>query len=132
MSWLTKNLTLDLLAIGIHALTKASERIAQEPDTNQTDWPPVEKPAPKQAAVEQQPEPTPAPEPQETPAPAPDTGALLTEAKTLLQTLSRTGHREWIKDTLLPQFNVTKLTDVPAGRLPELIDAAKEHQKEAA
>ena len=126
MTWLTKNLTLDLLAITIHGLTKASERIAQEPDTNQTDWPPVEKPAP---------EVTTAPalaEPEETETPEADDHDYLAEAKTLLQTLSRTGHREWIKDTLLPQFNVTKLTDVPAGRLPELIDAAKEHQKEAA
>ncbi|TVS29818.1 hypothetical protein [Corynebacterium sanguinis] len=126
MTWLTKDLTLDLLAIGIHALIKASERIAQEPDTAQSDWPPVEKPAPDV---------TTAPalaEPEETETPEADDHDYLAEAKTLLQTLSRTGHREWIKDTLLPQFNVTKLTDVPADQLPALIEAAKAHQNEVA
>ena len=38
MTWISKNLTLDLLAIGIHAMQKTFDRIKQEPDT-QSPWP---------------------------------------------------------------------------------------------
>lgn len=130
MAWMTKNLALDLLAILINAGQSAFDRIKQEPEG---DWPPaVEQPADEPA---KQPvaadTPTPAESKQETPAPAPDPEALLTEAKTLLQTLSSSGDTAWIRGTLLPQFGVAKLSDVPADKLPELIETAKQKQQEA-
>lgn len=115
-------------------MQRTFDRIKQEPG----EWPSaVEKPA---APAEETPAPTPqadtppaaAPQQEEAPAPGPDPQALLTEAKTLLQTMSSTGGTAWIKGTLLPQFGVQKLSDVPAENLPELIEAAKQKQQEAA
>lgn len=152
MSWITKNLTLDLLAITIDGLNKVFTRINNEPDGG--NWPPiepttpqaVEAPAadvgvggpvenqettPEPAAAESQPEPTPAAEP--TPEPDLDPEALLNEAKNTLRSIAMTdGGTTWITDTLFPQYHVTTLTDVPTDKLPGLIDQAHEHLKAAA
>ncbi|WP_288751340.1 hypothetical protein [uncultured Corynebacterium sp.] len=127
MAWMTKGLALDLLAILIGAATSASNRIKDEPEPE--NWPPAEETKPP--AVAEQPA-APADTPPETtapqPAPAPevDVDALLIEAKNLLQPISRNGGRDWIKNTLLPQFGAAKLSDVPADKLPDLIKVAKE------
>lgn len=137
MTWITKDLTLDLLAIGIDAMQRTFNRIKEEPG----EWPPAldKKPtatpgaAPDEEAPAPQPDTPPAAAPQqEASAPSPDPQALLTEAKTLLQTISSNGGTAWIKGTLLPQFGVQKLSDVPAEKLPELIKIAKQKQQEAA
>lgn len=140
MAWMTKDLALDLLAILINAGQSAFDRIKQEPG----EWPPAAE-EPKQPAVApQQKEEAPASEPQtqqapaaapqqqkeEAPAPEIDAQALLVEAKTLLQPISRNGGRDWIKTTLLPQFGVDKLSDVPADKLPQLIEVVKQKQQE--
>lgn len=133
MTWISKNLTLDLLAIGIHAMQKTFDRIKEEPDT-QDPWPqqgasaaaphPVEEaPAPKEepagtAATE------PKPEPQEE-----DTPDLLPEAQNTLRAISMDEGPGWITGTLFPHFNVQSLTDVPADKLPELIAMAQKHRK---
>lgn len=139
MAWMTKNLALDLLAILIGAGQSAFDRIKQEPEG---DWPPaVEQPA-DEPAPQQPPADTPttaepkqgtppAAQPQ-TNAPAPDAEALLVEAKTLLQSIVASGDREWVTGTLLPQFNVNKLSDVPADKLPALIKEAEQKKQEAA
>lgn len=137
MAWMTKDLALDLLAILIDAGQSAFDRIKIEPDG---DWPPA---APQQLAGEpekQAPSDTPAtaapkqdtpPTPPQQPAePTPDGDALLVEAKNLLQGIVASGGREWVTGTLLPQFGVAKLSDVPAEKLPQLIATAKQKEKE--
>ena len=133
MSWMTKDLALDLLAILIGAGQSAYNRINDAPG----EWPPaVEAPAetPQQTpAPEPQPQQAPAAAPQqqdEAPAPEIDAQALLVEAKTLLHPISQGGGRDGIKNTLLPQFGVDKLSDVPADKLPQLIEDVKQKQQE--
>lgn len=137
MAWMTKDLALDLLAILIGATENAFNTIKNAPDG---EWPPaVEKPADAPAepqapagtpAAAEAPKPdTPAAEPkQETPAANAD--EQLVEAKNLLQGIVSAGGREWVTGTLLPQFGVSKLSDVPADKLPELIKAAEQKKQE--
>lgn len=142
MAWMTKDLALDLLAILIGATENAYNAIKNAPDG---DWPPaVEKPAGTPAQQKQAPADTPAatktpqsdtppatdaaPQQQETPAPNAD--EQLVEAKNLLQGIVSAGGREWVTGTLLPQFGVAKLSDVPADKLPELIKEAKKKKQE--
>lgn len=127
MAWMTKDLALDLLAILIGAATSASNRIKDEPD--QDNWPPAEKTPDTPETPKQDPAPSPKADAQETPA-ADNTAELLTEAKHLLQSISAAGGRDWIKTTLLPKFGVAKLSDVPADKLPALIEAAKNRKEE--
>lgn len=134
MSWMTKDLALDLLAILIDATQNTYNRIKDAPG----EWPPAveapaEEPAKPQAPADTTAEPKqdtpPAAQPQ-TNAPAPDGDALLVEAKTLLQGIVASGDREWVTGTLLPKFDVAKLSDVPADKLPHLIEVAKQKQQE--
>lgn len=138
MAWMTKDLALDLLAILIGAGQSAYNRIKDAPG----EWPAVEEPAEQSAVAPQQtPTDTPAPETQPQQAPAPqqqeaapapeiDAQALLVEAKTLLQSIVASGDREWVTATLLPQFGVAKLSDVPADKLRELIKTAEQKKQE--
>lgn len=141
MSWISKNLTLDLIAIAIGGMQSAFDRIKSEPES---DWPPAEAPAPAPAAVEPAPQPEPAPAPQPEPAPAPQPEpqpaaqepapepaaapatevSRLDEAKTHLRDISLSGGMDWITNTLFPHFGVNNLNDVPADKLPDLIQAA--------
>ncbi|MBC3179378.1 hypothetical protein [Corynebacterium lujinxingii] len=127
MAWMTKGLALDLLAILTNASQSAFDRIKEEPD--QENWPPAEKTPDEPETPKQDPAPTPKPDAQEPPA-VDNTADLLTEAKNLLQSISAAGGRDWIKTTLLPKFGVAKLSDVPADKLPALIEAAKNRKKE--
>ena len=139
MSWISKNLTLDLIAIAIGGMQSAFDRIKSEPEPG-TEWPAAEVPAPAPAAVEPAPQSAPAPQPEPTPAaqdhqaapepqqaaaeaPAPQVNRI-DEAKAHLRDISLNGGMDWITGTLFPAFGVTSLTDVPADRLPELIDKA--------
>lgn len=135
MSWISKNLTLDLIAIAISGMQSAFDRIKSEPES---DWPAAEQPevpAQAPAAVEPapQPEPTPAAQEPEPEASAPQQAAAeapapqvnhIDEAKAHLRDISLNGGMDWITGTLFPAFGVTSLTDVPTDRLPELIDKA--------
>ena len=142
MSWISKNLTLDLIAIAIGGMQSAFDRIKSEPES---DWPaaaehpevPVQAPAAvepaPQSAPAQQPEPTPAAQEPEPEASAPQQAAAeapapqvnrIDEAKAHLRDISLNGGMDWITGTLFPAFEVTILTDVPTDRLPELIDKA--------
>lgn len=138
MSWISKNLTLDLIAIAIGGMQSAFDRIKSEPES---DWPAAEVPAQTPAAVEPAPQSAPAPQPEPTPAaqePQPEASAQqqaaaeapapqvnrIDEAKAHLRDISLNGGMDWITGTLFPAFGVTSLTDVPADRLPELIDKA--------
>lgn len=132
MTWISKNLTLDLLAIGIHAMQKTFDRIKEEPDT-QSPWPeqetptaaphPVEEaPAPKEGPAAAAPESKPEPQEAETPD-------LLPEAQNTLRAISMDEGPGWITGTLFPHFNVQSLTDVPADKLPGLIAMAQKHRK---
>ena len=141
MSWISKNLTLDLIAIAIGGMQSAFDRIKSEPEPG-TEWPAAEVPAqapaavdPAPAPVEQsQPEPAPAAQEPEPEASAPQQAAAaeapapqvnrIDEAKAHLRDISLNGGMDWITGTLFPAFEVTSLTDVPTDRLPELIDKA--------
>ena len=147
MSWISKNLTLDLIAIAIGGMQSAFDRIKSEPEPG-AEWPVAEVPAQAPAAVDPAPD-TPeasvqaaaaesaaqsvqaaqdhqaAPEPQQAAAeaPAPQVNRI-DEAKAHLRDISLNGGMDWITGTLFPAFEVTSLTDVPTDRLPELIDKA--------
>ena len=129
MTWISKNLTLDLLAIGIHAMQKTFDRIKEEPDT-QSPWPQQETPAAAPHPVEEAPAPEsdPAPEPKAEPQEEKTTN-LLPKAQNTLRAISMDEGPGWITGTLFPHFNVQSLTDVPADKLPELITMAEKHHK---
>ncbi len=127
-NWMSKDLTLDLLAIGIHSLNKIHQRISQEPGEWPSETPPAAEPELKPA-----PEP-PAPGSEEPAAQEDDGQALRAEAQTTLRTITQTEGNEgiaWITGTLFPHFGVDSLTEVPADKLPELITMTKNHSKEA-
>ena len=139
MAWMTKDLALDLLAILIGATQNAFNTIKDAPDG---DWPAVEEPAEEPTAQPQAPADTtaatktpqpdtPAAAPQQQETPAPNTNEQLVEAKNLLQGIVSAGDREWVTGTLLPQFGVAKLSDVPADKLPQLIKTAEQKKQEA-
>ena len=127
MSWMTKDLALDLLAILTGAAQSAYERVKEAP--GEGEWPQTqqqevapqpETPAPQQETQPQQPE-APAPA-----APAPD--ELLNQAKTACQRIvAQDGSPAWITGTLFPEFGVQSLTDVPAEKLPALLEKANAH-----
>ena len=126
MTWLTKPLVLDLLAITIDGLNQAFDRIgaeytADDPGGN------VHTPdtAPTPVTV-------PLATPDTTPTVQPDPTALLPEAQDLLRRIAQTEGTEWITDTLLPSFGTNTLTEVPADKLPDLITAARTHMAPAA
>lgn len=134
MSWISKNLALDLIAIAIGGMQSAFDRIKSEPEPG-AEWPAAEVPAQAPAAVDPapQPEPTPAAQEPQPEASAPQQAAAeapapqvnrIDEAKAHLRDISLNGGMDWITGTLFPAFGVTSLTDVPADRLPELIDKA--------
>lgn len=132
MTWMNKDLTLDLLAIGIDTLQRTYDRIKQEPD-NVSPWPQVESTQAAPGTVEHQ-EPESAPEPQpetsET-STEPDSqdNTLLHEAQTVLRHISLEQGPAWITGELFPHFGVKTLTDVPKDKLPELIDMATKHKE---
>lgn len=130
MTWISKGLTLDLLAIGIDAMQKTFDRIKQEPDA-QSPWPQEAASATAPQAVQESPAlqkesaAAPAPKPQEEQT-TPD---LLPEAQNLLRSISMSEGPAWITSTLFPHFHVQSLTDVPANKLPELITMAQQHKQ---
>lgn len=151
MSWISKNLTLDLLAIAIDGLNKTFERIQAEPG----EWPedpdrameqavstaplqvaPVEQsasvpvqqqPIPAQAsapATQQQPvaEQAPPATPAEDPAqPAPEGHPQLVEAQNALRQVAQKEGNTWITGELFPHFGTQSLFAIPLGKLPELV-----------
>lgn len=135
MTWISKNLTLDLLAIGIDAMQKTFDRIKEESET-QSPWPKEQTPASAPQAVQESPaasktEPAAAPAPAPAPKPQEEetTPDLLPEAQNLLRSISMSEGPTWITSTLFPHFHVQSLTDVPANKLPELITMAQQHQQ---
>lgn len=132
MTWMNKDLTLDLLAIGIDTLQHTYDRIKQEPD-NVSPWPQVENTPNAPGDVDHQ-EPESAPEPQpetsETSTETEDQPTdLLPEAQTILRHISLEQGPAWITGELFPHFGVKTLTDVPKDKLPELIDMATKYKE---
>lgn len=132
-TWLTKELTLDLLAITIDGLNKIFNRINNDTAVDPATAHPADLPAAKTPITEATPEPVedtpdptqPDPEPEHNPQ-------LLAEAQDHLRRLAQTEGIDWIRDTLFPHFQVESLTDVPAGRLPELIGMVQAKTEQAA
>lgn len=129
MTWITKNLTLDLLAIGIHAMQKTFDRIKEEPDA-QSPWPQQTENTAAPHPVEETPTSKSEPAPESKPEPQEEkTPDLLPEAQNILRAISMDEGPSWITGTLFPHFDVQSLTDVDADRLPELITMAQQRQR---
>ena len=154
-TWLTKELTLDLLAITIDGLNKAFNAISGDAPST-----PLSVLEPKHPADEpQQPAPTPEAEqhpadPQAAapaaPAEAPETAPASTtdlpmvhvgaptadelhaQAQTLLRTISMDEGAAWITGVLFPKYGVQSLTAVQPGQLPALVEDAQAHIDEKA
>lgn len=127
MSWMTKDLALDLLAILANAAQSAYERIKAAP--GEGEWP---QPEPQKAVAPQSETPAPQPEaqtPEQPPVPAgPTPEELLNQAKTACQKIvAQDGNPAWITGTLFPEFGVQSLTDVPGDKLPTLLEKANAH-----
>lgn len=142
MSWISKNLALDLIAIAIGGMQSAFDRIKSEPEPG-TEWPATEVPAQAPAAVDPAPAPVEQPQPEPTPAPAPQPAAQEPAPEPAAAPAAEVNHHaeaqghlrdinlnlgtagiEWITGVLFPQFGVQNLNDVPADQLPALIQAA--------
>lgn len=140
MKWLTKQLTLDLLAITIDGLNKVFNRIEQAPDPVHGDWPPTPQEQPQQQSEAPAPESTPEPQsqqpeasqPQQPAAPQVDAEQLHTQAQEALRAIAMTEGPDWITGELFPKFGVTSLNDIGPEQLPSLITEATRHQQEKA
>ena len=132
-TWITKELTLDLLAITIDWLNKTFDRINNDTAVDPATAHPADLPAAKTPITEATPEPVEdTPEPTQ-PDPEPEhSPQLLAEAQDHLRRLAQTEGIDWIRDTLFPHFQVESLTDVPAERLPELIGMVQAKTEQAA
>lgn len=128
MTWMNKDLTLDLLAIGIDTLQRTYDRIKQEPDSV-SPWPQVESTQAAPGAVEETQTPAPQPEPEAPQEPEGQATDLLPEAQTILRHISLAEGPAWITGELFPHFGVKTLTDVPKDKLPELISMATQHKE---
>lgn len=120
MTWMTKNLTLDLLAITINYGQQIFDRIRQEPEDpwkHDTPWD-------QHPTITQTPPTNPTPQPTQE-----ETEKLHTQAQKLLRDISLAGDMEWITGTLFPQLGVASLNDVPPTDLPHLIKTAQQHQE---
>ena len=149
-TWITKDLTLDLLAITIDGLNKIFNRIKDTPDG----WPAeeakqVEAPAPTPVAavvddtpewVNDDPAPAaqaapaaPAPAAEPAPAAAPlNRDELIPTAQTALRAIAQKEGPDWITTSLFPHFKTESLLDVPTDQLPNLIHMAEYHLQGAA
>lgn len=135
-TWLTKDLTLDLLAITIDGLNKIFDRINDDQPavtTVQAPDPATTHPADIPAAPAQEDAPAPGEEPAapagmtiHTPPTPEEAAALLVEAQNTLRLIAQKGGVEWITQELFPHFGKQSLTDVTAEQLPELIFMATE------
>lgn len=135
MTWISKNLTLDLLAIGIDAMQKAYDRIKTEPETA-GEWPPADSPAAAsastkakfEAAARTANESLEAAQKAEALAEtAANTAELHAKAQTVLRSISLDEGPEWITGVLFPKYGVSTLNAVPADKLADLVADAEEH-----
>ncbi|AIJ33448.1 Uncharacterised protein [Corynebacterium imitans] len=128
MSWMTKDLALDLLSILTGAAQSAYDRVKAAP--GEGEWPQPEAQPQKEvaAAPQQQPETPAQPQPEATAPAAPAADDLINQAKTACQRIvAQDGSPAWITGTLFPEFGVQSLTDVPADKLPSLLEKANAH-----
>ena len=110
MSWLTKELTLDILAIAIGALVDIHDTIDPTRKTPNTATPQLVE-APTQPAEPQpaEPQPAAAEEPTHTPAPQP----TLPEIQNALRTIAQTEGTHWIQNELFTGLGITNITHLP-------------------
>lgn len=138
MTWLTKSLALDLLAITIDSLTRASERISTEPDPVNGDWPPTgttynmgghgptereqESSAPQQQAAPAEEKTT---EQAEEKTPEQDLAPVtLDDVRPILADIARQGGNDIIADAI-HQAGANKLSEVPADKLATVLNTVK-------
>ena len=139
MNWLTKELTLNLLAITIEGLVKIHDAIddatqEEQPDTPQEkpDAPAVEAPPAKEGEMAETPPSEPEAEPEPTP---PANTPTMPEIQNALRTIAQAEGNEWILNELFKGFGITNITHLPGDKLPlawELINDHLDEVKESA
>ena len=127
MTWMTKELTLDLLAIGQDFLRRCAEAINNQPQQETSEISETSDNRHPADTVPETPQPEPAPTTQPEPA-APTSEDIHSEAQTLLRIIVQTEGTDWVTGTLFPKYGVQSLNDVPADQLPELVADAKAHK----
>lgn len=117
MTWLNKQLALDLIAITIDGLSKAFDRIEKTPDPETGDWPPATPSKPETPAEEKAPE----------PAPAQVEKKLTLEdvRKVLLKLSKNPNHGKPALKKILNAVGAPKLTAVPEEKYTEVLELAK-------
>lgn len=134
MNWLTKELTLDLLAISIEGLVKIHDAIdhatqAERPVTPQDE---VSAPAAEAPpATDNETDETAPAEPKTSPeAPAEADAPTLPEIQNALREISKNEDTKWIQDTLFPHFNINHLSQLPEEKFADAWDMITRHQEE--
>lgn len=119
MSWLTKDLTLDILSITIHGLVKIHDAINDTQPTppkphSQNDWPAtttVDQPPATQADNQ--------PAQQDIPS--------LPQIQEKLRTIAQTEGTDWIQNTLFPALGITNLTSLDQSDYPRAWEMITTH-----
>lgn len=127
MTWMTKELTLDLLAIGQDFLRRCAEAINNQPqqETSETLETSDNRHPADTVPETTQPEPAPEPQPQEATLTNED---LRVKAQTLLRAIVQAEGTDWVTRELFPKYGVHSLNDVPADQLSSLVADAKAHK----
>jgi len=134
MNWLTKELTLNLLAITIEGFVKIHDAIddatqVEPPDAPQEklDAPAVEAPPAKESETGETAPPEPEAEPEPTP---PANTPTMPEIQNALREISKNEDTKWIQDTLFPHFNINHLSQLPEEKFADAWDMITRHQEE--
>ena len=139
MNWLTKELTLNLLAISIEGLVKIHDAIdhatqAERPNAPQDEVsaPAAEAPPAKESETGVTAPPEPEAEPEPTP---PANTPTMPEIQNALRTIAQAEGVDWIQNELFKGFDITNITHLPGDKLPlawELINDHLDEVKESA
>lgn len=127
MSWLTKELTLDILSITIGAMVNIHDAI--EATTKKPETSPHEI---GEGDPAQKPEDHPTPEPP-TPATAADDEPAVTfpQIQTALRTIAQAEGTDWIQKELFPALDISNLTQLTADNYPAAWERITDHQSAA-
>ncbi|MBD0853074.1 hypothetical protein CU043_02360 [Corynebacterium striatum] len=130
MTWMTKELTLDLLAIGQDFLRRCAEAINNQPQQEISEISEISETSDNRHPADTVPETT---QPEPAPTTQPEAAAttnedLHSEAQTLLRTIVQAEGTDWVTGTLFPKYGVQSLNDVPANQLSDLVADAKAHK----
>ena len=134
MNWLSKELTLNLLAISIEGLVKIHDAIDNATQTEQPATPQDEVSAPAaeaSPATDNETDETALAEPETSPeAPTEADAPTLPEIQNALRTIAQAEGVDWIQNTLFAHFGITNITHLSADKLAEAQSMITRHQEE--